>query len=59
MFSKLQETPDILPGLRLFLSKVVRKTDMVGNTWESKTVKWGCKVADDILKRIISNDKDS
>lgn len=54
VFLKLKEAPESVPGLRYFLQRIVRKTDVAGSEAENATVKWGCKVADGILAAVAS-----
>jgi nucleolar MIF4G domain-containing protein 1 len=55
IFIKAKDVPDLAPGLRFFLKKVVSKTDLAGSRQDSETVRWGCKVAGDVLKVIASS----
>lgn len=49
VFSKLKEFPELVEGLKYFLRKVVRKSDITGMKQDKGTVKWGCKVIGDAL----------
>ena len=49
VFGKCAETPQIAPGLRLFLKRVVRKTDMTSSKAEERLVQEGCDIAMDVL----------
>jgi nucleolar MIF4G domain-containing protein 1 len=55
IFIKAKDVPDLAPGLRFFLKKVVSKTDVAGSRRDSETVSWGCKVAGDVLRVIASS----
>ena len=49
MFLKSKEISTIAGGLRYFLKKVVRKTDIAGSHSDKATVTWACEVACDAL----------
>lgn len=49
-----KEAPIMARGLQYFLKMVVSKTDVAGTEQDKETVKWGCKVAGDALKAIVS-----
>lgn len=55
VFLPLKGIPNLVRGLRYFLKKVVSKTDVAGNRRDGETVRWGCKVAGDGLKVLISS----
>lgn len=55
IFVKAKDIPQLAPGLRFFLKKVVSRTDVAGSQRDSETVRWGCKVASDVLKVIASS----
>lgn len=55
IFVKAKDAPQLAPGLRFFLKKVVSKTDVAGSRRDFETVRWGCKVAGDVLKVIASS----
>lgn len=55
VFLPLKGIPNLVRGLRYFLKKVVSKTDVAGNRSDRETVRWGCKVAGDGLKVLISS----
>lgn len=55
IFLRLEQTPQLARGLQYFLKKVVNKTDVAGSTTDRKTVKWGCKVAGNVLTAIASS----
>lgn len=54
IFAKCRDTPQVIGGLRHFLKKVVRHTDLASSKTEAKLVKWGCRVALDTLKVVSS-----
>ena len=56
IFAKCRETPQVMAGLRHFLRKVVRHTDLTNSKSESRMVKWGCGVAVDTLKVLSAGD---
>ncbi|KAL6721290.1 suppressor of glycerol defect [Lecanora helva] len=45
MFLKPKEMPSIAGGLKYFLKKCIRKTDIVSSNVDKETVKWACSVA--------------
>lgn len=47
--------PNLARGLQYFLKKVVSKTDVAGSRRDHETVRWGCKVAGDGLKFLMSS----
>ncbi len=49
-----KEAPIMARGLQYFLKRVVSKTDVAGSEQDKENVKWGCKVAGDALKAIVS-----
>ena len=55
IFVTAKEAPQLAPGLRYFLKKVVSKTDVAGSAQDAETIRWGCRVAGDILKVIESS----
>ena len=55
IFVKAKDVPQLASGLRFFLKKVISKTDVAGSRQDSETVRWGCKVAGDVLKVIASS----
>ena len=55
IFVKSKDTPNLARGLQYFLKEVVSRTDIAGTTRDYKTVRWGCKVACDALKMIVSS----
>ncbi|KAI9885261.1 MAG: hypothetical protein M1823_002930 [Watsoniomyces obsoletus] len=40
-------------GIQYFLQKVVSQSDVIGEEVDRKTVRWGCRIAGGVLKRII------
>jgi nucleolar MIF4G domain-containing protein 1 len=52
VFMQVKGVPQMAKGLIYFLKKVVSKTDVAGGKMEKNTVRWGCKVAGDTLRRI-------
>lgn len=52
---KANDGPHLASGLRLFLKKVISKTDVAGSRQDADTVKWGCKLAGDVLKVITAS----
>lgn len=54
IFIQAKYVPQLAPGLRFFLKKIVSKTDVAGSKQDFDTVRWGCKVAGDVLKVIAS-----
>ena len=51
-FHKLKDTPEVIRGVRMFMKRVVARTDVAGSQQHTAMVKWGCKVADDVLSTI-------
>ena len=51
----LKDTPVMVHGIHFFLKKIVARTDVAGSREHTAIVKWGCKVADDVLSAISSN----
>ncbi|MCJ1247700.1 suppressor of glycerol defect [Trapelia coarctata] len=49
VFLKVKEFPELVEGLKYFLRKVVRKSDIASTKQDKETVKWGCKVIGDTL----------
>lgn len=49
VFSKISDSAPLARGLEYFLKKVVSKTDVAGGRAEKETIKWGCKVAGEVL----------
>ncbi|KAI9735989.1 MAG: suppressor of glycerol defect [Cirrosporium novae-zelandiae] len=49
IFASVKDAPPIIAGLRYFVRKVVRKTDVAGGKKEREVVKWGWRVAYDTL----------
>ena len=54
IFARCKDTPQMIGGLRNFLKKAVRHTDLVSSKSETELVKWGCGVAVDTL-RVVSS----
>lgn len=54
IFHRLKDQPAMVRGLQYFLKKIVYKTTVAGGKPETETVKWGCRIADDVLKGMIS-----
>jgi nucleolar MIF4G domain-containing protein 1 len=50
IFAKCKDTPQVIGGLKHFLKKVVRHTDLASSRAEARLLQWGCGVAADILK---------
>lgn len=50
IFVQAIDKPELAKGLQFFLKKTVSKTDIAGNQADKEMVKWGCKVARDVLK---------
>lgn len=55
IFGKCRDTPQMIGGLRHFLKKVVRHTDLASSKSEARLVSWGCGVAIDTLKVVSSS----
>jgi len=49
VFLKVKEFPELVEGLKYFLRKVVRKSDITSSKQDEETVKWGCEVIGDAL----------
>ena len=45
---RVKEFPELVEGLKYFLRKVVRKSD-IASKQDKETVKWGCKLIGDAL----------
>jgi nucleolar MIF4G domain-containing protein 1 len=56
IFAKCRETPQMTAGLRHFLRRVVRHTDLANSKTESRMVSWGCEVAIETLKLLSAGD---
>lgn len=52
IFLKSKQISKMASGMRYFLKKVVRKTDVAGSKSEKATIKWACKVVGDALNVI-------
>lgn len=55
IFLKSKDVPNLAGGLQYFLKRVVSKTDVAGTRQDCETVRWGCKVACDALKMVLSS----
>ncbi|KAI9779678.1 MAG: suppressor of glycerol defect [Peltula sp. TS41687] len=55
MFVKVGDHPSLARGLQFFLKTVVSKTDVAGGKAEKETVRWGCKVAGNVLTSIVAS----
>lgn len=55
VFLPSKDIPNLARGLQYFLKKVVSKTDVAGSRRDHETVRWGCKVAGDGLKYLMSS----
>lgn len=55
IFLLSKDNPNLARGLRYFIRKVVSKTDVAGGKHDHETVVWGCKVAVDALKVVVSS----
>ena len=55
VFLLSKDNPNLARGLRYFLRKVVSKTDVAGGKQDRETVVWGCKVAADALRVVVSS----
>jgi nucleolar MIF4G domain-containing protein 1 len=58
IFATCKDTSQMIGGLRHFLKKVVRHTDLASSRAEARLVKWGCGVAIDTLKVVSSSNVD-
>ncbi len=58
IFARCKDAPQIAGGLRHFLKKVVRHTDLASSKTEARLVKWACGVAIDTLKGVSSGDSE-
>ncbi|KAL3426199.1 dihydrolipoyl mitochondrial precursor [Phlyctema vagabunda] len=56
IFSRITEAPQLIRGMQYFLKKVVSRTDISGGRGEEVTVKWGCKVAANVLRNLVATD---
>jgi nucleolar MIF4G domain-containing protein 1 len=56
VFMKVKDFPHLIRGIQYFLKKVVSKTDIAGGKEQKATVKWACKVAEDILEALVALD---
>ena len=52
IFVKCRDTPQVVGGLRQFLKRVVRHTDLASSKMEARLVKWGCGIAVDTLRLV-------
>ncbi|KAL8695730.1 MAG: hypothetical protein Q9201_007971 [Fulgogasparrea decipioides] len=50
IFMQARSNPEMVKGLLYFLKKTVSKTDVADTQADRETVKWGCRVARDILR---------
>lgn len=53
IFARCKDTPQIIGGLRHFLKRVVKQTDLASSEVELRLIRWGCGVAIDTL-RVVS-----
>lgn len=44
----------MVPDLQYFFRKVISRTELTANKAEKETVKWACKVVDDMLTRLMA-----
>ncbi|KAG9656041.1 hypothetical protein KCU64_g6136, partial [Aureobasidium melanogenum] len=58
IFSKAQDVPDMVQGLRYFMEKVVRKAEIANGKKERKAVKEGCAAAIEALTTHVARDDD-
>ncbi|KAG9722719.1 hypothetical protein KCU73_g13278, partial [Aureobasidium melanogenum] len=58
IFSKAQDVPDMVQGLRYFIEKVVRKAEIANGKKERKAVKEGCAAAIEALTTHVARDDD-
>jgi len=56
-FLKAKDAPSMIRGLQYFLKKVLAKTDIAGGEAELATVRYGCKVASNVLDSLLVKDK--
>jgi nucleolar MIF4G domain-containing protein 1 len=59
VFSKAQEVPNMVQGLRYFMQKVVRKAEIATGKKERKAVKDGCVAAIEALTTHVARDDGS
>lgn len=52
VFARCRDTPQMIGGLRHFLKRVVRNTDLANSKAEAEQVRWGCGIAMDTLKAV-------
>lgn len=50
IFRKTNENPELTQGILYFIKKRLRNTDIAGGVAETDLVKWGSRVASDVLK---------
>ncbi len=56
IFMDLRDNPPLARGVQYFLAKVVSKTDIAGGKAETAAVKRGCRLAGEVLARIVALD---
>ena len=54
VFTAPKEMPDMARGLRYFVKKFVSGSDVTGDGHDREVLKWGCKVAEKALQRVMS-----
>jgi len=52
IFSGLADLRSTARGTSYFLKKYVKNTDVAGGEEETQVVKWGCSVAESVLRNI-------
>lgn len=50
IFAQAGSQPEMVKGLLYFLKKTVSRTDVAGTKVDKETIKWGCRVARDVLR---------
>ena len=56
VFARCRDAPQIIRGLRHFLKRVIKNTDLAISKAEAEQVRWGCGIAMDTLK-VVSTDR--
>lgn len=55
-FVHLVAAPEVAAWVQHFMHTVVRRTDVAGSSQDRATVRWGCKVAEDVLRKLATRD---
>jgi nucleolar MIF4G domain-containing protein 1 len=56
VFSEVEDNPQLARGLRWTVKHVIRKSDLAGGKANTRIVKAGCKVVEEVLERALAAD---